>query len=41
MGALLENLPLKALSLALAVLLWFVIAGETTSEIGLVVRMEL
>ena len=29
------NLGLKALSLVLAVLLWFVIAGETASEMGL------
>ena len=36
-----ENLPLKAVSLALAVGLWFVIAGDTMSEIGLGVPLEL
>jgi YbbR domain-containing protein len=36
-----ENLALKAVSLALAVGLWFVIAGDTTSEIGLGVPLEL
>jgi hypothetical protein len=41
MGFLLENLPLKAASLALAVLLWFVIAGEKTSERGISVPLEL
>ena len=35
MRFLFENLGLKALSLGLAAVLWFVIAGETTSEIGL------
>lgn len=35
------NLGLKALSLVLAVLLWFVIAGETASEMGLRVPLEL
>jgi YbbR domain-containing protein len=39
--ALFGNLPLKALSLALAVLLWFVIAGEKTSEIAVTVPVEL
>jgi hypothetical protein len=38
---LLDNLGLKAASLGLAVLLWFVIAGETTSELGLQVPLEL
>jgi hypothetical protein len=41
MGFLLENFPLKAASLALAVLLWFVIAGEKTSERGISVALEL
>jgi hypothetical protein len=36
-----ENLALKAVSLALAVGLWFVIAGDTMSEIGLEVPLEL
>jgi YbbR domain-containing protein len=39
--ALFGNLPLKALSLALAALLWFVIAGEKTSEIAVTVPVEL
>jgi YbbR domain-containing protein len=38
---LLDNLPLRIASLALAVLLWFVIAGEKTSEMGLSVPVEL
>jgi YbbR domain-containing protein len=38
---LLENLPLKIMSLFLALLLWFVIAGEKTSEMGLQVPLEL
>ena len=38
---LLQNLPLKLVSLALASLLWFVIAGEKTSEMGLSVPLEL
>ena len=38
---LLDNLPLRAASLALAALLWFVIAGEKTSEMGLSVPVEL
>ena len=38
---LLENLALKLVSLALAALLWFVIAGEKTSEMGLSVPVEL
>jgi len=41
MRDLLANLSLKALSLALAVLLWFFIAGEKTSERGLSVPVEL
>jgi len=41
MRALLQNLPLKIASLGLAVLLWFVIAGEKTSEMGLQVPVEL
>lgn len=41
MRALLQNLPTKLASLALAVLLWFVIAGEKTSEMGLQVPVEL
>jgi YbbR domain-containing protein len=36
-----ENLPLKLMSLVLAVLLWFVISGEKTSEMGLSVPLEL
>ena len=38
---LLENLPLKLTSLALATVLWFMIAGEKTSEMGLSVPVEL
>lgn len=41
MRVLFENLPLKLASLALAVVLWFVIAGEKTSERGLNVPVEL
>jgi len=41
MRVLLQNLPLKLVSLALASLLWFVIAGEKTSEMGLSVPLEL
>lgn len=40
MRGLFDNLPLKAVSLTLAVLLWFVI-GEKTSERGLSVPVEL
>jgi YbbR domain-containing protein len=40
MRGLLENLPLKVISVALALLLWFVI-GEKTSERGLSVPVEL
>ncbi len=36
-----ENLALKCVSLALAIGLWFVIAGETTSEIGVTVPVEM
>ena len=41
MRALTENLALKCVSLALAMGLWFVIAGETTSEIGVSVPVEM
>jgi len=41
MSALLENLPLKLASLGIAAVLWFVIAGEKTSELGLTVPLEL
>jgi YbbR domain-containing protein len=41
MRFLLEHLPLKLISLGLAVLLWYVIAGEKTSEMGLSVPVEL
>jgi YbbR domain-containing protein len=37
----LQNMTLKLVSLALATLLWFVIAGEKTSEMGLTVPVEL
>jgi YbbR domain-containing protein len=37
----LDNFPLKAVSLALAVMLWYVIAGEKTSEMGVTVPVEL
>jgi hypothetical protein len=40
-GFLLDHLPLKLASLGLATLLWFVIAGEKTSERGLTVGVEL
>src|SRR5262245_52533957 len=36
-----DNLALKLVSLVLAGLLWFVIAGETTSEMGVSVPLEL
>jgi YbbR domain-containing protein len=36
-----ENLALKGVSLALACGLWFVIAAETTSEIGLSIPLEM
>src|SRR5260221_595875 len=38
---LLENIPLKLVSLGLATLLWFVIAGEKTSEMGVSAPLEL
>lgn len=41
MSVLTENLALKGVSLGLAIGLWFVIAGETTSEIGLSVPVEM
>jgi hypothetical protein len=41
MGFLVEHLGLKLTSLALAAALWFVIAGEKTSEMGLEVPVEL
>jgi YbbR domain-containing protein len=41
MRFLVENLPLKVISLGLAVLLWYVIAGEKTSEMGVSVPVEL
>jgi YbbR domain-containing protein len=40
-GSLLENVPLKLVSLGLATLLWFVIAGEKTSEMGVSAHLEL
>lgn len=41
MRRMVDDLPLKAASLILATLLWFVIAGEKTSELGLEVPVEL
>ncbi len=41
MGSFIDNLALKGVSLGLAVLLWFVIAGEKTSEMGLQAPVEL
>lgn len=41
MARLLENVPLKAVSLGLSGLLWFVIAGEKTSEMGISAALEL
>jgi YbbR domain-containing protein len=41
MRFLLDHLPLKLISLGLAILLWYVIAGEKTSEMGLSVSVEL
>jgi YbbR domain-containing protein len=38
---LLESLPLKLVSLGLAALLWYVIAGEKTSEVGVTAPVEL
>lgn len=39
--SLLESLPLKVMSLAFAVMLWLLVAGERTSEMGLTVPVEL
>jgi YbbR domain-containing protein len=41
MRPLLDSLPLKVMSLAFAVLLWLLVAGERTSEMGLTVPVEL
>jgi hypothetical protein len=41
MRPLLGNLPLKLMSLGLAALLWLLVAGERTSEMGLSVPVEL
>jgi YbbR domain-containing protein len=41
MRILLDNIPLKLVSLGLATLLWFVIAGEKTSEMGVSAPLEL
>ena len=41
MRMLMENIPLKLVSLGLATLLWFVIAGEKTSEMGVSAPLEL
>ena len=41
MRLLAENIPLKLVSLGLAALLWFVIAGEKTSEMGVPAHLEL
>ncbi len=41
MRVLLDNIPLKLVSLGLAALLWFVIAGEKTSEMGVSAHLEL
>ncbi len=41
MRRIVDNLPLKVLSGALAVVLWFVIAGEKSSEMGISVPLEL
>jgi YbbR domain-containing protein len=41
MSLFLENVPLKVVSLGLAALLWFVIAGEKTSEMGISAPLEL
>jgi YbbR domain-containing protein len=38
---LLDNLGLKLVSLGLALVLWFVIAGEKTSEMGVMAQLEL
>jgi YbbR domain-containing protein len=41
MRLLLQNVPLKLASVGLATLLWLVIAGEKTSEMGLSIPLEL
>jgi YbbR domain-containing protein len=41
MKAIFESLPLKVMSLGFAVLLWLLVAGEKTSEMGLTVPVEL
>jgi YbbR domain-containing protein len=41
MRPILDSLPLKVMSLAFAVLLWLLVAGERTSEMGLTVPVEL
>ncbi|HYM53509.1 MAG TPA: hypothetical protein VEW45_08585, partial [Candidatus Dormibacteraeota bacterium] len=41
MKPLLDSLPLKLMSLGFAVLLWLLVAGERTSEMGLSVPVEL
>jgi hypothetical protein len=40
-GRLLDNLPMKAASLAIATVLWFVIAGQKTSERAITAPVEL
>ena len=41
MRRLLDHMPLKLASLALAILVWYVIAGEKTSEMGMSIPVEL
>jgi YbbR domain-containing protein len=41
MRAVFDSLPLKVMSLGFAVLLWLLVAGEKTSEMGLTVPVEL
>jgi YbbR domain-containing protein len=41
MRALFESLPLKMMSLGFAILLWLLVAGEKTSEMGLTVPVEI
>ncbi len=41
MRPILDSLPLKIMSLGFAVLLWLLVAGERTSEMGLTVPVEL
>jgi YbbR domain-containing protein len=41
MRRIVENLPLKLVSVALAGVLWFVIAGEKSSEMGVSIPLEL